>query len=189
MNFDEIILKRRSIRNYKENPISVETLNELIKISTYAPSAGNMQPWKYIIVNDKNLLKEISDDCKANLLKRIENNPDDFAGRYRYMFENPKFNIFYNAPALILVLGNSNVKNHLVDCTLSASYLMFAAASNGLGTCWVNFALSMSNSFKEKINIPSGYTIVAPIVVGYPAVIPEIPKRKAPDIQFVESDF
>lgn len=189
MYFDELLIKRRSIRSYKNDSVSNEILKELVQSAIKAPSAGNMQPWKFIIINDKKLLKEISIDCKINLLTKINKNPEYFASRYRHMLENPEFNIFYNAPTVILVLGNCNVKNHMVDCTLVASYLMFASASKGLGTCWVNFALSMSDSIKEKIKIPSGYIIVAPLVVGYPAVIPQMPKRKAPDINFVESEF
>ena len=187
MDFDELLIKRRSIRNYKNDPVSNEILKDLVQSAIKAPSAGNMQPWRFVIINDKKFLKEISINCKANLLRRIDNNPDDFASRYRHMFENPEFNIFYNAPVLVLIQGNSNVKNHMVDCTLAASYLMFAAVSKGLGTCWVNFALSMSDSIKEKIKIPCGYKIVAPLVVGYPAVIPEMPKRKALEIEIIQS--
>ena len=117
---------------------------------------------------------------------KIDNNPSDFASRYRHMLENPNFNIFYNAPSMIIILGDSKIKNYKVDCSLAASYLMLSAASRNLGTCWINFALSMSDSTKDKIGIPYGYNIVAPLVVGYPAVKPEIPSRKSPEINIVD---
>ena len=54
MNFDELLVKRRSVRRYKDQHVNLEDLKELINISAHAPSAGNMQPWKFIIINDKN---------------------------------------------------------------------------------------------------------------------------------------
>jgi nitroreductase len=120
------------------------------------------------------------------MLERINSNPNDFAARYKNMLENPEFNIFYNAPALVIILGDTRIKNYMTDCSLAASYFMFAAAAKSLGTCWINFALSMSDSIKENIGVPADYKIVAPLVVGYPAVIPEIPKRSEPKIIIAE---
>lgn len=182
MDFEELVIKRRSIRRFADKPVSVGLLKNLISTSTLAPSAGNEQPWKFIILNGKDLLKEISEDCKNNLLKRINKNPDDFASRYRHMFEKPEFNIFYNAPSLIIILGDSGIKNLTIDCTLAASYLMLSAASKGLGTCWINFALAMSDSIKLNIGVPEGHTMVAPIIVGYPETIPNTPARKTVEI-------
>lgn len=186
MKFDELVIKRRSVRRYTDQCVNIEFLKDLIKTSTLAPSAGNMQPWKFIIISDKKFLKEISDDCKSNMLERINSNPNDFAGRYKNMLENPEFNIFYNAPALVIILGDAKIKNYMTDCTLAASYFMFAAAAKGLGTCWINFAMSMSGSIKERIGVPKDYKIVAPLVLGYPAVKPEMPKRKEPELHIVE---
>ena len=67
MNFDELLVKRRSVRRYKDQQVNLEELIELINLSTHALSAGNTQPWKFIFLNNKRLLKEISDDCKTNL--------------------------------------------------------------------------------------------------------------------------
>ncbi len=183
MTFNELLKYRRSIRSYKDNPVSVEVIQEIIKESTLAPSAGNEQPWKFIIVNNKGLLQRISDECKQNILNRIQNNPDDYACKYSDMLQNKSFNIFYNAQTLIIILGESNIKNLQLDCTLAASYLMMSAASKGLGTCWINFAKEITNpDLLLEIGIPRNHTIVAPIIIGYPAVEPSIPKRKKAQI-------
>jgi len=79
MEFPELIKSRRSIRKYKDKPVPIETIHELIKISTFAPNAGNEQPWKFIIVNNKEMLQRMSDESKKNILARIADNPNDYA--------------------------------------------------------------------------------------------------------------
>lgn len=183
MTFDELLVNRRSVRNYHDKPVAIGVIQELIRESTLAPNAGNEQPWKFVVVNDKEMLKKISDESKKNILSRIDANPEDYAKKYQKMLENESFNVFYNAPSLIMVFGLSHLKNLYVDCALAASYLMLAAAARGLGTCWVNFATEIHNSeMRTELGIPHNCTIVAPIILGYPEKIPSIPKRKRPEI-------
>ncbi len=183
MDFTELLRKRRSIRNYLEKPVSTDILKEIISESLMAPSAGNEQPWKFIIVNNKQLLKKISADCKNNLLNRIKNTPGDYAEKYLKMLQNPSFNIFYNAPALVIILGENNVKNLESDCALAACYFMMSAASRGLGTCWINFAKSLRDAeLIAELGFPENHIMAAPLIIGYPAMEPAVPKRKDADI-------
>jgi nitroreductase len=183
MAFSEVLLKRRSIRKYLDKPVEIDLLKNIIHESTLAPSAGNEQPWKFIIVQNPSVLQKISEDCKENLLARIAANPNDYAKKYERMLQNETFNIFYNAPCLVLILGERHVKNLLFDCTLAASYLLMSAAAKGLGTCWINFARELKNpALLEQIGVPENHTIIAPIIIGYPAIVPSPPKRKTAPI-------
>jgi nitroreductase len=183
MIFDELLKKRRSVRNYQDNPVSIEIIQKIINESTLAPNAGNEQQWKFIIINDKEKLKKISDESKKNILARIAVNPDDYAKKYQGMLKNESYNVFYNAPCLVMILGISNLKNLYVDCALAASYFMMAATSRGLGTCWVNLGTEIHDpEMKNELGIPDNCTIVAPIILGYPEKIPSPPKRKVPEI-------
>ncbi|MEJ2057735.1 MAG: nitroreductase family protein [Desulfofustis sp.] len=158
MTFDELLINRRSVRKYKDTPVSNEVIKEMIRESTFAPNAGNEQPW-------------------------IAADPDDYAHKYKGMLENKSFNVFYNAPCLMMILGVSSLKNLYVDCALAASYFMLAAASRGLGTCWVNLGTEISDpDMIHELGIPENHTIVAPITLGYPEQIPSAPKRKEPVI-------
>jgi nitroreductase len=183
MTFDELLRNRRSTRNYQDIPVPVEVIQGMIKESTLAPSAGNGQPWKFIIVNNRDMLKRLSDESKKNILAHIAANPNDYAKKYQRMLQNESFNVFYNAPSLIMIVGLSNLKNLYVDCALVACYFMMAATSKGLGTCWVNLGAEIHDpKIRSTLGIPDNCTIVAPIILGYPKRIPPAPKRKAPEI-------
>lgn len=183
MTFGELLRNRRSIRSYQDRSVPVEAVQEIIRESTLAPSAGNGQPWEFVIVNDKEMIRRLSDESKKNILARIAAKPDDYAKRYEGMLQNESFNVFYNAPCLVLILGASDLKNLFVDCALAASYLMMSAASRGLGTCWANLGAEIhAPELLEKLAVPEHRTIVAPITLGYPERIPPAPKRKEPEI-------
>ncbi len=183
MDYNELLIKRRSIRNYKDESVSEEILQEIIKESTLAPNASHSQKWKFTIVNDRGFIKRISDESKSNILKRIEDNPADHAKKYEIALRNPDYNVFYNAPALIIISGPADYRNLLVDCSLCAAYLMFGAAARGLGTCWVNLGSDVRNpGLREELGLTDELKIVAPIITGYPVSIPQAPRRESPSI-------
>lgn len=180
---DELFRNRRSIRKYQDKPVSMKLVHEIINASTLAPSAGNEQPWKFIIVNNREMMKRISDESKKNILARIDADPGDYAKKYQEMLKNQSFNVFYNAPCLVMILGSSDLKNLYVDCALAAGYFMLAAVARGLGTCWVNFGTEIHDpEILDELALPDNCTIVAPIILGYPENIPPVPKRNKPEI-------
>lgn len=183
MTFKELLIYRRSVRNYLDKPVSLELLEEMIYESTFAPNAGNEQPWKFIVVQNREMMRRISDESKKNILDRIAKNPHDYAKKYVGMLQNQTFNVFYNASCLVMILGDSGLKNLFVDSALAAGYFMMAAASRGLGSCWVNLGTEIHDPvLMEQLGIPVDCTIVAPIILGYPKKIPSPPKRREPEI-------
>jgi len=183
VTFTEILKLRRSIRNFQDRQVPLDIIKELINESILAPNSGNDQPWKFIIVNNKGLLKRMSDESKKNMLARIVDNPNDRANNYKKVLRNESFNVFYNAPCLVIILGTKEFQNLYADCALAAGYFMMAATSRGLGTCWVNLGAQIRDpKLLHELGVPEDCQIVAPIVVGYPVKIPSVPKRREPEI-------
>jgi nitroreductase len=181
--FFKLLNKRRSIRNFEDKEVPLATIREIIKDSCLAPSAVNSQPWRFIIVNNREWIKRLSDESKKNLLAYLENNPDSPIRNYEANLRNPNFNIFYNAPSLVFIVGSKKVRTLRVDCTLAACYFMFSATARGLGTCWIGLGMNIQDpSLLTLIGMPEDCKIVAPVILGYPKRIPSPPKRVEPQI-------
>lgn len=183
MNFTELLKTRRSIRSFQDKPVDLELTGEIIKESTQAPSSGNGQPWKFIIVNNKETIGKLSDESKKNLLAAIEADPNSPSKKYEGMLKNKDFNVFYNAPCLVIVLGPKGLRSLEVDLALFACYFMLSAVSRGLGTCWINLGADLRDpAILDEIGMPNECRIVAPIILGYPTAIPGSPTRNEPQI-------
>jgi nitroreductase len=182
-DFSRLLELRRSIRDYQDKPVPTDLVRELIGQSTLAPSSGNGQPWKFIIVNDRGLIARLSDESKKNLVSDMEKNPDHPSWRYEATLKNKDFNVFYNAPCLVIVVGPSALYSTRLDCALFAAYFMLAAADRGLGSCWINLGSHIrDDGLKKEIGLPDDHTIVAPITIGWPKAIPTAPERRQPQI-------
>ncbi|MFH1351197.1 MAG: nitroreductase family protein, partial [Pseudomonadota bacterium] len=71
-DFSELLKKRRAIRDYEERDVPLDMVKEIIRRSCLAPSSGNRQPWKFIIINNKAVIKRLSDENKKNLIADLE---------------------------------------------------------------------------------------------------------------------
>jgi len=184
MELMEAIYKRRSVRFYTEETVDKATIEKLIKAGTQAPSAMNVQPWAFAVIQDKALLQKISDETKVYLLASISERP--YLECYRQIFGDPEFHVFYNAPALIITLAKPEGAYASGDCTLAAQNIMLAAHALGLGSCWIGFAQMSLNTpeLKERLGIPKEYTIVAPIIIGHPAKTSPDINKKEPEMVF-----
>ena len=182
-DYSELIQRRRAIREFEDRRVSIEVIEEIIEESTLAPSSGNGQPWRLIVIDDPSWIKKLSDESKKNLLSMMEKKPDTPAKRYEMALRNPEFNVYYNAPFLVYITGSRKIGTIFVDCALCASYFMFSAVSRGLGTCWIGLGQHIRDpELRKAIGLPEDHDIVAPIVVGYPKSIPEVPERAKPQI-------
>jgi len=183
MDFSELLGKRRSVRNYEDRPVPLEIIEEIINDAVKAPNAGNMQLWRFVIVNNKDYMKKLSDANKKAMLADVEQNPNSPWKGYAPVLQKAEHNVFHNAPAVVYVVGTAKSQTITADCSLLAAYFMLSAASKGLGTCWVAQGGEIKDpAIREELGIPENYTIVAPIILGYPKSVPDMPPRKDPKI-------
>lgn len=182
-DFQSLLRKRRSIREFVDRDVPPEIIRDILRETCLAPSAMNRQPWRFSVVTDRSTIRRLSEESKKNLLADLEADPASPLKRYEDLLRNPAFNVFYDAPCVIYISGPRAVNSLQVDCALAASYLMFAAAARGLGTCWVALGANLRDSaLLGELGLTADLQIVAPVIVGYPRAIPELPERNEPVI-------
>lgn len=182
-DFFDLLKTRRAVRKFKDEPVDHDLVMEIIRDSCLAPSGGNRQSWRFIVIHDQDLIRRVSDDSKANLIADLDRNPESSARPYETALRNPNFNVFYNAPCLVIICGPLSSRSVVVDCALAAAYFMFSAAARGLGTCWVDLGARIQEpALIEEIGLPPDHRIVAPIIIGHPAFIPGVPSRNEPKV-------
>jgi nitroreductase len=183
MDFYGLLDARRSVREFEDRQVPPETIRQILADGCRAPSAANDQPWEFVVVCDSGLMKRMSDESKANILERIRQEPQGPLRKYRGVLKIEGLNVFYDAPCLVLVVGNRNHRTLLVDCALCACHIMFSATARGLGTCWVDLGSDIRNpELRRELGLTDDYLIVAPIIMGYPKKIHQQVKKRGPQI-------
>ena len=185
MDLRQAIYARRSVREYFEKPVDQESLVELIDAAVQAPSAVNQQPCSFSVVRDRNLMNDISRKAKAHMVRVTP--MALMSQHFQEVLNDPNFDIFYHAPALIVISTTSDIPWAVEDCALAAENLMLAARAIGLGTCWIGFSQGWlaTSEGKAALNIPAAYKPVAPIIVGHPKSFPLPVQRKDPEIRWL----
>ena len=179
------IKSRRSTRAFSEDQISSEDLNEIIEAGLYAPSAHNQQSWHFTIVQNIDLIGEISIATK----QAIGSQPDNI---FKSIANNDLLNIFYNAPTIIIVSGNLSSMMPVVDCAAATQNMLIAAESLGISSCWVGLIAYLFNSkeselFYKLLGIPEGHKPYHAIALGFGKnVLSSAPARKDNRVTFIK---
>lgn len=147
------IISRRSIKAYTDELVSDYLLNEITTAATYSASGMNKQSALMVVVKDKSLRNKLS-ALNASILG-ITSDP------------------FYNAPVVVVVLADSNVRTYVEDGSLVMGNLMNAAHSVGVSSCWIHRAKEMFETKEGKEilkewGIPESYKGIGNCILGYP---------------------
>jgi nitroreductase len=162
MDVLEAIKGRRSVRAFKSQDVSPEIVEKLIDAARWAPSAGNIQPWEFIIVRKPEIKRALAEAALDQTF--IE-----------------------EAPVVIVICANENRSSQgygirgktlycIQDTAAAIQNIHLAAYSLGLGTCWIG--AFREEEAREILNIPHGVRPVAIVPVGYPAESPSPPSRR-----------
>jgi len=182
-----VIRERRSVRNYTDREVPDEALRAIIAAGIQAPTALGLQPWQFVVVRDRELMQRASDYCKPILVEKIGEESRPGTEEFLAALRNLEFNIFYNAPVLVLVLGAREVVSSVLDCTLCAENMMLAAWALGIGSCWIGSAalIEQNPDLLAALKVPGDHQIVAPLIFGYPAPLSPKPVRREPRITWI----
>jgi nitroreductase len=180
-NIWKVFQERRSVRKFKSDSIPEKDILKIIDAARMAPTSGNQQPWKFLVVRNKNKINQMKEACINNAFERYNKNnnkkepKEQFEERAKKTFEN-----YFSAPVYIIVLTDNKSMypdyNHW-DGPLAAGYLMLAARALGYGTVFITDAIS-DNITKEVLQIPDNYTRVCITPLGIPVEWPQTPPKK-----------
>ena len=183
MDFNETVIKRRSLRKFKRDAVPNEVLNRILEAGRWAPSASNLQPWHFIVVTDVNVKAKIAENCTRFSRKMWSS----------FKLENAKYlaqrggtwekSYMKTIPVLIVVcykvsdkLGNESA---LASAWTAIENMLLSATAENLGSCPYTFYDSEEViRLKETLQIPQEYRIAAIIQLGYPSSYPPTPSRK-----------
>jgi nitroreductase len=184
----EISKARRSVRDYKEYPVTDEDIKFLIDCARYAPSGSNMQPWSFVVIQNKEVINKLSEEGKKAMIPLVEqilNNPNKAAGFISFLKTGA--NLFHNASSLVIILGNKKSVTADWDCAIAAQNMMLAAHSRGIGSCWIGLALPalMNENILKELGAPPGYKAVAPLIFGYPKGKTAMLERREPEMKWL----
>lgn len=184
MELHDAIYGRRAVREYLRKPIEQSVVKALIDAAIQAPSAVNEQPWSFIVIRDQKILDQLSHESKAHMLKF---HPPIRESEHFHMLNDPHFQIFYHAPALVIIAAVAPRPWFVEDCTLAAQNLMLAACDEGLGSCWIGFSQGYLNTPEGKtlLGLPASCAPVAPIIIGQPKGETKSVPRKEAQIQWI----
>ena len=155
MELKELLLKRRSVRKFKEDKVSDEIINELLIAGMSGPSACNRRPWEFYVVSNEEKLNEVK---KASLFSR------------------------FNAPLAIVVCGNLSKSLPLKlssywiqDCSAATENILLRAVDLGLGACWCGAHPQerVEENLRKCLNLDKNIIPLNIIFIGYPNESPE----------------
>ncbi len=194
---EKVIMERRSIRGFKKEPLPDNMIRRILEAGRFAPTAGNSQPWKFIVVNSPEIIAEMERDV-VRLIKLLMFFLDyTRGGKWRRMLLKPlakfyvrllpnelhpvptglmsqiakdKAPVFHGAPTLIVILEDKRgVGVPATDIGICGQNMVLAAHSMGAGTCWVGLGklLRVLPKWKKKFGIKFPYKFDNCIALGW----------------------
>lgn len=202
--FRELIKTRRSIRKFQDKPVAEDLLVKAIELAAWAPNGGNFQPWKFLIVTNKNLIQKMGDAVKAKTHLMASWPEAAICGDALERWKRTS-DFFREAPACIAVLmgryssiadqvlrargeidpaareirsfrqmGNSSLQSVAAAIT----YLLLVLHYLGLGATWMAGPQQAKREIEQLLSVTGDWDFVDLIPVGYPAESPKTPGRK-----------
>lgn len=147
----QAILTRRSVRKYTDEPVTERNVQTMLRAAMSAPSAGNQQPWRFVVINERELLDAIPD-------------------------VHPHSRMLLQAPLAILVCGDLQIANRadfwVQDCAAATQNLLLAARALDLGAVWtgVHPRQERQEGLRDLLHLPQHVVPFALVAIGHPAV-------------------
>lgn len=173
--------QRRSVRSYSSDEVPEADILKILDAARSAPTSGNQQAWKFLVVRDKLKIKQMQEACIQDMVEKYYK--PESADQSQAEFENrarERMSGYFSAPVYIVILTDNESRypsyNHW-DGPLAAAHLMLAARALGYGTVHITDTIPEELT-KEVFNIPERYTRVCITPLGKPVEWPDSPPKK-----------
>ena len=179
MDLTVCIKGRRSVRTYTSEPVTKEQIETILEAGTWAPTGMHRQPWKFIVIENNELIKYVSDETKAIVMQMMPQLSKQFATKEDI--------VCYSAPVLILICTEKDPQwenVNLLDSVLAAQNMFLKAYELGLGTCYMGFISLLNNNqgVLKKIGVPDNCQLQVPLILGHPKSKQGAGKRYKPNV-------
>ena len=214
---ERVILERRSVRKYKDKQVPEAMVRRILEAGRFAPSAGNSQPWKFIVVRDREMIDDMQKyvQLRCKVFKFLLNWQKSPLGKIAWFYfqmtarllpnlmhpipfgaisviAEGKLKLFHDAPTVILILmDRRGAAKPPIDVGIAGQNMVLAAHSLGLGTCWVGFVevFKFGTKWNKKLGVAWPYKLVEGIALGYPVGNPDgMVEREMQEIDWWEDD-
>jgi len=176
-DIETAFLKRRSVRKYKRKQVPAHYIKRILEVGRYAASQGNCQPWKFIVVRDRDMIESMEQFVLDQMQAMVSMPQEQVAAAmhpvpYKLLSEAPEgqgIKVFHGAPTLIFpLLDTRGIGHPEIDLGIVGTNIIMAACSLGLGTCWVGFAETLNaGDWPERLGVAEPYVLMEGIAVGY----------------------
>jgi nitroreductase/Pyruvate/2-oxoacid:ferredoxin oxidoreductase delta subunit len=187
----QLVKSRRSIREYRDESVPSAEIERIIEAARYAPTGHNFQEVDWVVINDRNKVRQIA-SIGADWLKYIAGENPEMAELFKGAIEesNRGRDMFLQgAPAVILVCAGKGNKIAATDCVIALSYFDLLANTAGMGCCWAGFMMMAAATFPpmmEALDLPKDMAPYGAMMVGYPQYrYTRIPARKPAAITYL----
>lgn len=150
-NFHELLINRRSIRRYTQQPVDPDHVRQIIEAALMSPSSKSVRPWQFVVVEDKEMLQKLS-QCKSNYATSIA-----------------------SAPIAIVVTADITRSDAWIeDASIAAILMQLQAQDLGLGSCWIQVrerfredGVPSEEYVREALGIPEEFAVLCVLTIGH----------------------
>jgi nitroreductase len=178
------IMERRSVRKYKPQQIMEQELECIINCGLHAPSARNTQNWHFTVIQNIDMISWMNDKIKENM-------PSEATAYFKEQHGGrDDYSIFYDAPTLVLVSGETGDMYTDSNCGYAVQNMCLAAQSLGVASIVIGmasflFTTSEAEANARKLDVPEGYYPLYVVCFGYASVQPEPPERVSGKVNYI----
>jgi nitroreductase/NAD-dependent dihydropyrimidine dehydrogenase PreA subunit len=200
---ERAVLRRRSVRNYTDEPVPDHLIRRVLEAGRFAPSAGNCQPWEFIVITDKAMIAKMdegtwamingvrgmykNDDMVSHLEGMAESSPGTFDPRLILggmgAIVGKHLPPSLNAPCAILLVGDARaISGPQLNIGICGQNMNLVANSLGIKACWNGFLAAGASAVADQLDLKPNWSVITSLVLGWPAFKQEgiVPREYRP---------